>query len=179
MNETPTVAPMTTDSTVTPAQAPLSDVPAPLTAPTDDTATVASDSTPVRGRVASPRTVAIRSMLEDTDGEITYSTALPLLQKLGFDVDQNTFNVTKSAWKRARRPDAPKANTAPKSKPKARKVEKVEKAKRVLPDVSVGDAIAFVTEAGGLAKAEATVLRALACLKAFKSLVKQTAKLAA
>lgn len=177
MDTTPTVAPMTTDPTATVAQAPLDTTVAPVTAPVDP-ASVADATPTVRGRVASPRTVAIRSMLEDTDGEITYSTALPLLQKLGYDVDQNTFNVTKSAWKRARRPDAPKAPTAPKTTRKTRKLEKVE-AKRVLPEVTVADAISFVTEAGGLAKAEATVLRGLACLKAFKALVKQTAKLAA
>ena len=184
MNDTPTTAPIpTTDSTVTPT-APLTDVAvAPVAAPT----TVADQAAPtVRGRVASPRTVAIRQMLEDTDGEITFSVANPLLTKLGFTVDENTFNVTKSAWKRAKRPDAPKANTAPKTTRKAtakpRKVAKVVKpARKVreLPEVTIADAIAFVQTAGGVEKAQAGILRNIALLKAFKALVKQTSKLAA
>lgn len=129
-----------------------------------------------RGRVASPRTVAIRSMLDETNGEVTFSVAGPLLQKLGHEVDQNTFNVTKSAWKKARQGET---NT-----PKVRKVRKAKvakaKAKKVnLPEVTIAEAIAFVTEAGGFAKAEADVLRRRAMLKAFKQLVKQTSKLAA
>lgn len=172
----PIVAPMTTDVTpVTPDQAPLTDAPTPVaTAPV---ATPAADA--VRGRVASPRTVLIRQMLEDSNGEITFSVALPELQKAGFDVDHNTFNVTKSAWKRAKH--LPLANTAPKATRKANKpVKPARKVVNVeLPEVTVADAIAFVTEQGGLAKAEANVLRGRACLKAFKLLVKQTSKLAA
>ena len=176
MNE-PTIAPMITDlAPATPTVAPLADAPAPVaTQPVVEA---------VRGRVASPRTVFVRAMLEDTDGEITYSTALPILEAAGFTVDQNTFNVTKSAWKRAKRPDAPKDNTAPKTlkvhKPvKVIKVKAKGKLKRELPEVTTAEAIAFVQDAGGLAKAEANVLRGRAALKAFKQLVKQTSKLAA
>jgi hypothetical protein len=130
----------------------------------------------------------IRAMLDDTDGEITFSTAIPILKQAGFDVDQNTFNVTKSAWKRAKHPEAvnhPSVKIEPKAAPKVKvqkpvKVKPVKvKTKRELPEVTTAEAIAFVQNAGTVAKAEATVLRGLACLKAFKQLVKQTARLAA
>lgn len=175
---TPTVGPMNVElNPVTPATAPLVDAPAPVAPePQDEPAT--------RGRVASPRTVLIRAMLDDTDGGLTFSTALPLIEKAGYTVDQNTFNVTKSAWKRAKHPDtvrqiAPKA--APKPVKKAKVKVQVQKVKRVveLPEVTVQEAFAFVQNAGGLAKAEATVLHGRACLKAFKALVAETAKLAA
>lgn len=174
----PTVGPMTTDLTpVTQATAPLVDAPPPVApeAPTQD------ETPSQRGRVASPRTVMIRAMLDDTDGGLTFSTALPILEKAGFTVDQNTFNVTKSAWKRAKHPDAVR-QIAPKAQPvKAKSKPKVQKVKRAveLPEVTVQEAMAFVQNAGGFAKAEASVLHGRACLKAFKALLAQTAKLAA
>ena len=128
----------------------------------------AEPATAPRGRVASARTVAIRTMLE-SNPELTYSQALPTLQAQGHEVDQNTYNVIKCAWKRARRPD------------KAEKPRKERKARKVgnLPEVTVEEAVAFVTQAGGLAKAETLVLRELALVRAFKRLLKQAQKLAA
>lgn len=179
----PTVGPMTTDLTpVTQATAPLVDAPPPVAPEAPAPVTQDDEAPSQRGRVASPRTVMIRAMLDDTDGGLTFSTALPLLQKAGFDVNENTFNVTKSAWKKAKRPDTmrqitPKVEAKPvkKAKPKV----KVQKGKVELPEVTVQEAFAFVQNAGGLAKAEASVLHSRACLKAFKALVAQTAKLAA
>ena len=182
MNDTPTTAPIQTTDTPVTVTAPLADVPAPVA----NTAVADQAEPRGRGRVASPRTVAIRTLLDDSNGEITFSVAEPLLQKMGFETDENSFNVTKSAWKRAKRPDTVRVRTA---KPRAeRKVNrkanrKVAKAagrpKRELPAVTDTEALAFVSEAGGLAKAQANILREIALLKAFKALVKQTSKLAA
>lgn len=123
-----------------------------------------------RGRAASPRTVAIRQLLDASNGEATYAQVKEQLKAQGFEVNSNTFNVTKSAYKRNKNPDAPKTPRTPKTR---------KSAKRQLPEVTIAEAITYVTEAGGVAKAQANLLRGLACLKAFQKLVKQTSKLAA
>lgn len=165
MNDSPTVAALETSATETPV--------APVPVPAD---------APVTGRQPGARTVAIRKLLEDTDGTATYSQAKQPLLDAGFDVDENTFNVTKSAWKRAKlKPvSAPvDASTEAAPAPRKRKVaEPVEKVKPELPEVSVADAFAYVQAQGGLEKAEADLRRRLALVKQFKTLLRQAQKLA-
>lgn len=125
-----------------------------------------------QGRQPGARTVAIRQLLEASNGEATYAKVKEQLKAQGFEVDPNTFNVTKSTWKRAKLNGvAPK----PARKPRA---EKGRKGKRPLPGVSLADAVAYVNQVGGLAKAEADVLRRVACVKAFKAFVRQAQRLA-
>ena len=116
-----------------------------------------------RGRIASPQTVTIRRMLEDSQGEITYSSAYPLLKELGYEVDQNSFNVVKFLWK----------------KRQSNRVLVKKKTKLVLPEVSITNAFAYVSDFGSLTKAEDDLLRRIALVRAFRKFLKQTNKLTA
>jgi hypothetical protein len=91
------------------------------TLPTNLAPVTPTQETPAtRGRVASPRTMVIRAMLTETNGELTYSAAVPLLKQQGYEVDQNYFNVIKSSWKKNQKPsDAPKTKTPNKVDKKA------------------------------------------------------------
>ena len=126
-----------------------------------------------RGRQASPRTIAIRAML-DMNPDLTFKDAESPLLALGYDVDSNTFNVTKSQWKKAQEDGTAKPTVATTPTVANKPVVVVQK-----PEINVMEAMRFVEGAGGVAKAEALIEHQKELVKAFKQFVKTANKLAA
>lgn len=115
-------------------------------------------------RPASEATVAIRNLLKERKGNITYSEAKPLLEKHG--VSEQKFNVTKFLWNQQRQGKSTGTKTKAKKGSKKAKVVKTKRTTgKVLPppkhrpNVAAaaalsGDlaaAVKFIKDNGGLA----------------------------
>jgi hypothetical protein len=108
-------------------------------------------------REASASTLFIRKLVSE-DKSITYSTAKDKLKAAGHgDVAESAFNMTKYLWlkkkadKRAAKKAAATGTALP--PPKHKKADPAP----VKIEVSVTDALKFVTDSGGLAKVKASL----------------------
>src|SRR5689334_8264681 len=112
-------------------------------------------------RAISPHTVKIRELL-DNNPDITAKDALPLLHKAGFEITDATFNVTKSAWKKARENGNGHSNGHAKPRKAAAQNDQ---------EVSFDAAVAFVREQGGLAAAKETLAKHQQLIETFERIV--------
>lgn len=113
-------------------------------------------------RQASPLTLAVRKLLDQSKGKITASEALPKLVELGFketELNLHAINQIKANWK-ARKDGSKPAPSAAKSTKKAGK-SKVA--------VTQDEALAFIREHGGLKSAKAFVQRQIALVREAES----------
>ena len=107
------------------------------------------------GREMNPATKAVRGLLEKNP-DLTFSEAQPSLEKMGFALKASVFNQAKLAWKKKGQKGGQKV------KPR---VDKKAEA-----DVTDAEALHFVRQAGGLAKAEEEARRAIACVRKARAL---------
>jgi hypothetical protein len=103
----------------------------------------------------SPRTIAIRELLEKHKGELTWSQAKPMLESMKIKCGANTFGIIKYEWKK--------------------KVSKEEASKS---KVTSSNAIDYVTSLGGLTKAEEDLVRRETLIQEFKTLLNRMKELA-
>ena len=129
-----------------------------------------------RGRVASPKTVAIRRLLEETKGEITFKDAVPVLTKEGFSFDgkheASSFGVVKNHWKESK---GMKINRRSKKINKTTKTSSSRTVSARTQEVAVtlDVALEYVKTHGGLKKVEQEINRLEQMVSAIRSLEKQ------
>jgi len=137
-------------------------------------------ATKQRGRVASPKTVAIRRLLEETKGKITFKDAQPILVKEGFKLDgkheASSFGVTKNHWKVSKGMKInhrSKTSDKPNPKPKKRSSSRTASARTQGASVTLDVALQYVRTHGGLKKVEQEINRLEQMVSAIRSLEKQ------
>lgn len=127
-----------------------------------------------RGRVASPKTVAIRRLLEETKGKITFKDAVPVLTKEGFSFDgkheASSFGVVKNHWKESK---GMKINRRSKKTNKRSSSRTVSAPSTQGSTVTLDVALEYVKTHGGLKKVEQEINRLEQMVSAIRNLEKQ------
>jgi len=139
-------------------------------------------ATKQRGRAASEKTLAIRRLLDETKGKITFKDAVPVLVKEGFTLkgkhEASSFGVVKNHWKQANGMEI-KHRAKSNSKPKAKR----QVSNRVVSTtrkstVTLDSAMEYVRTHGGLKKVEQEIARLEQMVSAIKGLKKQLQEVA-